>query len=135
MTATEVPLSKMRPNDPCWCGSGNKFKRCHKPATDRVVAGQISPTRPVSPEIERPHYAEHGGTDDRSEPMVKDAETIARMRRTLEMSVIEGIKTSIPLHLKILAEPDFVAGRLGTGFMDRFLVEKKAPGTGLAEAV
>src|SRR5262249_43263628 len=36
-------------------------------------------------------------------------EAIARMRRTLEMTVIEGIKTSIPLHLKILAEPDFVA--------------------------
>ena len=62
-------------------------------------------------------------------------EAIARMRRTLEMSVIEGIKTSIPLHLKILADPDFVAGRLGTGFMDRFLIEKKAPGAGLAEAV
>src|ERR671913_1063742 len=30
-------------------------------------------------------------------------EAIARMRRTLEMTVIEGIKTSIPLHLKILA--------------------------------
>ena len=39
-------------------------------------------------------------------------EAIARMRRTLEMTVIEGIKTSIPLHLKILADPDFVAGRL-----------------------
>jgi acetyl-CoA carboxylase biotin carboxylase subunit len=62
-------------------------------------------------------------------------EAIARMRRTLEMSVIEGIKTSIPLHLKILAEPDFIAGRLGTGFMNRFLVEKKSDTTGLAEAV
>src|SRR6187431_3061706 len=63
------------------------------------------------------------------------AEAIARMRRTLEMTVIEGIKTSIPLHLKILAEPDFVAGRLGTAFMDRFLVEKKVDSAGLAEAV
>src|SRR6187431_2351766 len=62
-------------------------------------------------------------------------EAIARMRRTLEMTVIEGIKTSIPLHLKILAEPDFVAGRLGTAFMDRFLVEKKVDSAGLAEAV
>ena len=62
-------------------------------------------------------------------------EAIARMRRTLEMTVIEGIKTSIPLHLKILAEPDFVAGRLGTAFMERFLVEKKADSAGLAEAV
>jgi len=62
-------------------------------------------------------------------------EAIARMRRTLEMTVIEGIKTSIPLHLKILADPDFVAGRLGTAFMERFLVEKKRDSTGLAEAV
>jgi acetyl-CoA carboxylase, biotin carboxylase subunit len=52
-------------------------------------------------------------------------EAIARMRRTLEMTVIEGIKTSIPLHLKILAEPDFVAGRLSTSFMERFMVDKK----------
>jgi acetyl-CoA carboxylase biotin carboxylase subunit len=62
-------------------------------------------------------------------------EAIARMRRTLEMTVIEGIKTSIPMHLKILADPDFVAGRLGTAFMERFLVEKKRDSSGLAEAV
>jgi acetyl-CoA carboxylase biotin carboxylase subunit len=62
-------------------------------------------------------------------------EAIARMRRTLEMTVIEGIKTSIPLHLKILAEPDFIAGRLGTAFMERFLVEKNGSATnGLAAA-
>jgi acetyl-CoA carboxylase, biotin carboxylase subunit len=48
-------------------------------------------------------------------------EAIARMRRTLEMTVIEGIKTNVPLHLRILAEDDFVSGRLSTGFMDRFL--------------
>ena len=62
-------------------------------------------------------------------------EAIARMRRTLEMTVIEGIKTSIPLHLKILAEPDFIAGRLSTSFMERYVTEKKAGSTGLAEAV
>src|SRR6266545_4524969 len=62
-------------------------------------------------------------------------EAIARMRRTLEMTVIEGIKTSIPLHLKILADPDFIAGRLSTAFMERFLVEKKSTSNGLAEAV
>jgi acetyl-CoA carboxylase biotin carboxylase subunit len=47
-------------------------------------------------------------------------EAIARMRRTLEMSVIEGISTTIPIHLKILAEPDFQAGRLSTAFMERY---------------
>ncbi len=62
-------------------------------------------------------------------------EAIARMRRTLEMTVIEGIKTSIPLHLRILADPDFVAGRLHTAFMDRYIVEKKSSDGRLAEAV
>jgi acetyl-CoA carboxylase biotin carboxylase subunit len=63
-------------------------------------------------------------------------EAIARMRRTLEMTVIEGIKTSIPLHLKILSDPDFQAGRLSTSFMDRYMNEQKKPGDGrLAEAV
>jgi acetyl-CoA carboxylase biotin carboxylase subunit len=61
------------------------------------------------------------------------AEAIARMRRTLEMTVIEGIKTTIPLHLRILNDPEFQAGRLSTSFMDRF---KSRPGGGrLAEAV
>jgi acetyl-CoA carboxylase biotin carboxylase subunit len=60
-------------------------------------------------------------------------EAIARMRRTLEMTVVDGIKTTVPLHLKILAEADFVEGRLGTGFMERF-VPKAKPRT-LAEAV
>jgi acetyl-CoA carboxylase, biotin carboxylase subunit len=49
------------------------------------------------------------------------AEAIARMRRALEMFVVEGIKTSIPLHQRILAEADFEAGRLDTHFLDRLL--------------
>jgi acetyl-CoA carboxylase, biotin carboxylase subunit len=53
-------------------------------------------------------------------------EAIARMRRTLEMTVIEGIKTSIPLHLRILADPDFQAGRLSTAFMDRYQAARPA---------
>jgi len=60
-------------------------------------------------------------------------EAIARMRRTLEMTVIEGIKTSIPMHLRILSDPEFVAGKLSTSFMDRFLARR--PGGRLAEAV
>jgi len=60
-------------------------------------------------------------------------EAIARMKRTLEMTVIEGIKTTIPLHLKILNDPEFIAGKLSTSFMDRF---QSRPGPGrLAEAV
>lgn len=46
---------------------------------------------------------------------------IRRMRRALSAMVIEGIKTTIPLHLKILDDPDFIAGRLSTKFMERFM--------------
>ena len=53
------------------------------------------------------------------------AESIARMKRVLGMTVIEGIKTSIPLHLKILNDPDFVAGRMSTHFMERFMPPAK----------
>jgi acetyl-CoA carboxylase biotin carboxylase subunit len=62
------------------------------------------------------------------------AEAIARMRRTLEMTVVDGIKTTIPLHLKILADPDFLAGRLSTAFMDRFAAAKKKADGKLAES-
>jgi len=47
------------------------------------------------------------------------AEAVARMRRALGMFVIEGIKTSLPLHQRILADPDFEAGRLDTHFLER----------------
>jgi len=47
------------------------------------------------------------------------SEAIARMRRALEMFVVEGIKTSIPLHQRILTDEDFEAGRLDTHFLER----------------
>jgi acetyl-CoA carboxylase, biotin carboxylase subunit len=53
-------------------------------------------------------------------------EAIARMRRTLEMTVIEGIKTSVPLHLKIINDADFQAGRMSTAFMERFMPKPAA---------
>ena len=55
------------------------------------------------------------------------------MRRTLEMTVIEGIKTTIPLHLHILNDPEFVAGKLNTSFMERFFA--RAASNRLAESV
>jgi acetyl-CoA carboxylase biotin carboxylase subunit len=49
------------------------------------------------------------------------AEAIDRMRRALDMFIVEGIHTSIPLHLKILADADFRAGRFDTNFIKRFM--------------
>jgi acetyl-CoA carboxylase biotin carboxylase subunit len=52
-------------------------------------------------------------------------EAVARMRRTLEMTVVEGIKTTVSLQLKIINDPDFIAGRLNTSFMERFAAAPK----------
>lgn len=52
---------------------------------------------------------------------------IARMQRALDMMVVEGIKTTIPLHKKIMADERFRSGNFSTKFMEEFgLVEKKA---------
>jgi acetyl-CoA carboxylase biotin carboxylase subunit len=47
-------------------------------------------------------------------------EAIQRGRRALDLFVIEGIKTTIPMHRRILDDPDFIGGRLSTRFMERF---------------
>ncbi len=47
------------------------------------------------------------------------AEAIARMTRALDMFVVEGIHTSIPLHQRILQHQDFIAGEIDTGFLSR----------------
>ncbi len=56
------------------------------------------------------------------------AEAISRMSRALEMFVVEGIFTSIPLHRRIMADPDFRAGNFDTKFMERFLAEAREAG-------
>jgi len=48
-------------------------------------------------------------------------EAIGRMKRALEMFVIEGIKTSIPLQRRIMADADFEAGKFDTHFIEKLL--------------
>ena len=48
-------------------------------------------------------------------------EAILRMRRAMESFVVEGIRTNIRLQQRIVADEDFVRGRISTGFMERFL--------------
>jgi methionyl aminopeptidase len=74
-------LTAIKANDPCWCGSGRKFKRCHKASTDHVRAGHLSPPRPVPADIPRPPYAETGVPVRRADRHVRTPETIERMRR------------------------------------------------------
>ncbi len=46
---------------------------------------------------------------------------LARAKRSLEEFVIEGIKTTIPFHLKVLEDKRFKSGNFDTGFLDDFL--------------
>ena len=76
-----TPTVALRSNDLCWCGSGRKYKRCHKPLEGRVVPHELSPRRPVPASIQKPPYAE-GGTPPRwHESAIKSPDIIERMRR------------------------------------------------------
>ena len=81
-----VPTITLQSNDPCWCGSGRKYKRCHKPIEGRVLPGDLSPTRPVPPEIARPRYADTGEVVRWDEPDVKSPEIIERMRVSAKLA-------------------------------------------------
>jgi acetyl-CoA carboxylase biotin carboxylase subunit len=54
-------------------------------------------------------------------------EACQRMTRALEMFIVEGIFTTIPLHRRILLDPEFRAGKFDTGFIERFLEKKAEP--------
>jgi methionyl aminopeptidase len=80
LQTAQQPAVLPQANDPCWCGSGRKYKRCHKPTEGRVLQGVVSPMRPVPPSIARPAYADTGVVTRWPEPRVKTPETIERMR-------------------------------------------------------
>jgi methionyl aminopeptidase len=78
-TATTIP-GQLQANDPCWCGSGRKYKRCHKGTEGRIVQGHVTPMRPVPADLERPPYADTGEVVRWNESRVKTPEIIERMR-------------------------------------------------------
>jgi methionyl aminopeptidase len=75
------------PNEPCWCGSGKKYKKCHRdrdtdapPSGPEVRPGTVTPMRPVPASIVLPSYARTGRP--RAARRIEDpADRIARMRR------------------------------------------------------
>lgn len=80
LTTTTPPAVLPTANDTCWCGSGRKYKRCHKPLEGRVIAGTVSPRREVPAHIQRPPYADSGEVHRWNESAVKSTDVIARMR-------------------------------------------------------
>lgn len=90
-------MNKTRPNDPCHCGSGKKFKKCcmHKKTSTTasenrygltitpITKGVVSPTRPVPPFIVKPSYAETGKPARIPRAaIICTPDVIARMRTT-----------------------------------------------------
>ena len=84
---------------------------------------------------------ESGVTDNATVPMYYDSlvakviaaaptreEAIRRMRTALAEYQIDGIRTNIPFHQQILCDPEFLAGKVHTKYLDEFLakLEKKA---------
>lgn len=80
MNSSTEPTTKPAANDVCWCGSGRKYKRCHRPLEGRVMPGVISPMRYVPDHIVKPDYADSGIVGRWDEPRIKDESVIARMR-------------------------------------------------------
>jgi methionyl aminopeptidase len=83
-----------RPNEACWCGSGEKYKRCHKEVdakterdlqqrteATRVRKGVVSPWRTVPDSIPAPDYAKTGTPKRAHTRDVRTPEEIVRMRR------------------------------------------------------
>jgi len=68
-----------------------------------------------------PHY------DSLIAKLIVHAETrddaIKRMARALDEYIIEGIKTTIPFHKRVMASKDFIEGNIDTGFIDRAVLE------------
>jgi methionyl aminopeptidase len=77
---TTIPDVLPASNDPCWCGSGRKYKRCHKGTEGRIQPGVVSPMRPVPSNIVKPHYADTGVVKRTDEARVKTPDVIERMR-------------------------------------------------------
>jgi acetyl-CoA carboxylase biotin carboxylase subunit len=50
-------------------------------------------------------------------------EAIVKMERALGEFVIEGVKTTVPLHLQLMRDPDFRAGNFTTAFMNTFEIK------------
>jgi acetyl-CoA carboxylase biotin carboxylase subunit len=107
----EDPFNDYRP-------SPGKITVLHKPGghgvrvDSHIYAGYAIP----------PHY------DSMIAKLIVSAQTreecILKMERALSEFTIEGIKTTIPLHLKLMRDPDFKAGNFTTKFMETFDINK-----------
>ena len=87
----------LKANDPCWCGSGRKHKRCHgdRQALQRppVELGTVSPIRPVPDSITRPDYVATGRVTTPKAAHLHDDVSLARHRRACQVAAEVLLRT------------------------------------------
>jgi methionyl aminopeptidase len=108
-----TPLVRPGRNDPCWCGSGQKYKKCHleadaraapdvRPVRRPLTPAQVTPRRAIPKDVPRPDYAvdgrprAHGGdvkTPDELERLRRACRAAARVLRVSGEAVRVGITT------------------------------------------
>lgn len=91
-------MRPLRSNEPCWCGSGAKFKRCHgdKGRLRRapVAPAAVSPVRPVPAGIARPDYVDGDGViTTPTGRQVHTEASLARMRRACAVAAEVLLRT------------------------------------------
>ena len=69
-----------------------------------------------------PHYDSMVGKLIVHRPSRKEALQVAR--RALEEFAIDGIKTTVPLFMRVLEHSDFINGDVDTGFIDRYFGQR-----------
>ena len=119
--------------DPSRNQSGRKASEKFTPSAGKITA--FNPPGGTGVRIDTAAYAE-GVIPPYYDSLIaklivrgKDrSEAVSRMGRALEMFIVEGIYTTIPLHRRILADPEFRAGNFDTGFIERFLAKKETAG-------
>ena len=98
-TTLKAPATLPKPNEVCWCGSGTKYKKCHKEldATNareerkqleltRVKPGVRSPMREVPLHIRRPDYASTGTPTRGSGRLKRTPEEADRLRHACKVA-------------------------------------------------
>ncbi|MFW5751048.1 MAG: type I methionyl aminopeptidase [Planctomycetota bacterium] len=105
-------MKRRGPNDPCWCGSGKKYKKCHMhrdvmadlqgggtaAADSSLRAGTVGPARDLPPGIPRPEYAQNGRPARKTAgTLYKDADQLERMRAScaLARQVLDTTKAAV----------------------------------------
>jgi len=115
------------PNDACWCGSGQKYKKCHRgadaaagrsataPASKRVEPGDISPRRPVPAHIPPTDYAESGipGPGVPGDP----ATQLLRLRKACKAAAEVLLESAAALAPGVTT--DFIDGVCHAGYIRR----------------